>query len=137
MEALALSAERRALRPQQIWEDEVLTTQTPPCPAEAERVPGRYPVSLQLHYRVKSKPRPVEGCGQTIMMSSQDIVFVPSDGLEPGMNAEIVLEWPPLLDARIRLQLVLKVAITGSQNGEAEGRILAYDFRTRGAAEAK
>ena len=71
------------------------------------------------------------------MMSSKDIVFGPSHGLRPGMKAEIVVAWPRLLDDRIRLQLVLKVAITGSQNGEAEGRILAYDFRTRRAAEAK
>ena len=112
----------------------MLTTQTPRRPVETERVSVRYPVSLQLHYRVKSKPGPVEGFGQTRMMSSQDIVFVPSDGLKPGMNAEIVVDWPPLLDGR-HLQLVLQVTITGSQNGEAEGRIRTYDFRTRGPAE--
>ena len=113
----------------------MLTTQTPRCLAETERASVRYPVSLQLHYRVKSKPGPVEGFGQTRMMSCQDIVFVPSDGLKLGMNAEIVVDWPPLLDNRIRLQLVLQVAITGSQDGEAEAHILAYDFRTRGRAE--
>ena len=36
---------------------------------------------------------------------------------------------------RIRLQLVLKVSITDSQEGVVRARILAYDFRTcRGAA---
>jgi len=53
------------------------------------------------------------------------------------MKAEIVVAWPRLLDDQIRLQLVLQVTITGSQNGEAKGRIRAYDFRTRRAAEAE
>ena len=97
---------------------------------------GRYPIALQLQYRAKSKLGPVlHGFGQTRMISSKDIIFAPGDGLEPGMNAEIVLEWPRLLDDRIRLQLVLRVTITGSQDGVTEARILSYDFRTRGPAE--
>ena len=63
--------------------------------------------------------------------------FGRGNGLEPGMNAEIVLEWPRLLDGHIRLQLVLEATITGSQEGVAEARILAYQFRTRGSAEAE
>jgi hypothetical protein len=78
----------------------------------------------------------VDGFGQTKVMSSKDIVFGPSNGLRPGMKAEIVIAWPRLLDDRICLQLVLQVSITRSQNAEAEGRILAYDFRTHGVAEA-
>jgi hypothetical protein len=66
------------------------------------------------------------------MMSSQDIVFAPDNGLKPGMAAEIVLDWPFLLDNRIRLQLVLQVMITGSQDGVAEAHILAYQFHTAG-----
>jgi len=112
----------------------VLTVPTPRRLAETERAPDRYPVSLQLHYRVTSKLGRVEGFGQTRMMSSQDIVFVPSDGLELGMNAEIVVDWPPLPDDH-HLELVLQVTITGSQDGEAEACIRAYDFRTAGPAE--
>jgi hypothetical protein len=66
------------------------------------------------------------------MMSSQDLIFAPDNGLKPGMAAEIVLAWPFLLDNRIRLQLVLQVMITGSQDGVAEARILAYQFHTAG-----
>jgi hypothetical protein len=51
------------------------------------------------------------------------------------MNAEIVLDWPRLLDGRVSLQLVLDTTITGSRDGVAEARILAYDFRTRRTAE--
>ena len=106
-------------------------------PTAHERVPDRYPVSLQLCYRATSKRGPVEGFGQTRMMSSRDIIFAPDDGLEPGMTAEIVVDWPPLLDDRIRLQLVLQVTITGSKDGVAEASIWAYDFRTCRAGEAE
>jgi hypothetical protein len=92
-----------------------------------------YPIPLPLRYKATSKHGMVLGFGQTRMMSSQDIIFAPGDGLEPGMAAEVALAWPSLLDDRIHLQLVLQVMITGSQEGVADARILAYDFRTRRA----
>jgi hypothetical protein len=95
-----------------------------------------YPVPLPLRYRATSKHGVVLGFGQTIMMSSQDITFAAGNGLEPGMEAQIAIAWPFLLDGRIPLQLVLDATITGSQDGVAEARILAYDFRTAGPAEA-
>lgn len=104
-------------------------------PTAHERVPDRYPVSLQLRYEATSKRGPVQGFGQTRMMSSRDIIFAPDDGLEPGMTAEIVVEWPPLLDDR-HLQLLLQVTITRTQGGVAEARILAHGFRTSRPLEA-
>ena len=114
----------------------MLTTQTPRRPAETERASVRYPVSLQLHYRVKSKPGPVEGFGQTRMMSSKDIIFAGGNELQPGMKAEIAVAWPLLLDGHIRLQLMLKTIITSCQDGVVEARILEYDFRTHGLGVA-
>ena len=70
-------------------------------------------------------------------MSSKDIIFGLGEGLQPGMNAEIVVAWPRLLDGRIRLQLVLDVIITGSQDGVTEARILTHDFRTAGLVSSK
>ena len=77
----------------------------------------------------------VLGFGQTRMMSSQDIIFAAGDGLKPGMEAQIALAWPFLLDNRVPLQLVLDTTITATQDGVAEARILAHHFRTRRAAE--
>ena len=54
-------------------------------------VPNRYPISLQLLY--KAKRFAVEGFGHTVMMSSQDIVFAPDNGLKAGMGVEITLAW--------------------------------------------
>ena len=94
-----------------------------------ERALQRYSVSLPLRYKATSKHGLVYGFGQTRMMSSKDIIFAPGDGLAPGMNAQIVIDWPPPLDDH-RLQLVLQVIITGSEDGVAEAQILSYDFRT-------
>jgi hypothetical protein len=103
-------------------------------PTAHERVLNLYPVSLQLCYKATSNRGPVQGFGQTRMMSSQDIIFAPVEGLEPGMDAEIVLGWPSFLDD-YQLQLVLQVIITGSEDGVAEAQILAYRFRTADSAE--
>jgi hypothetical protein len=71
------------------------------------------------------------------MMGSQDLIFAPSDGLEPGMPVEISLAWPRLLDNRVRLEVMLTTTITGCQDGVAEARIWAFQFRTRKPAEAE
>ena len=90
-----------------------------------------YPIPLQLRYKAISNHRLVCGFGQSRTISSNEIIFASGDGLRPGVDAEIVVAWPRLLDDRIPLQLVLQVTITGSQDGVTEARILAYDFRTR------
>jgi hypothetical protein len=89
-----------------------------------------------LNYKAISEHGPVYGFGHTGMMSRRDIRFAAGDGLKPGMDAEIVVAWPRLLDDRIRLQLVLQVTITGSQDNVTEARIRAYDFRTLGTVSS-
>lgn len=93
--------------------------------------PRRYPLPLPLRYRTTPKYGTLHGAGLARMMSSQDIIFAPGDGLVPGMEAEIAVAWPFLLDGSIHLQLVLEATITSSEQGLTEARILAYDFRTR------
>ena len=97
-----------------------------------KRPPHRYWIPLQLGYKATSNHGSVCGFGNTRMMSSKEIIFGGGNGLEPGMQAEIVVAWPRLLDGRIRLQLVLDAIITGSQDGVVKARIRAYDFRTAG-----
>jgi hypothetical protein len=114
----------------------VTTAQGPQPQTTIQGPPRRYPVPLPLRYRAASKRGIALGFGQAIMMSSQDITFAAGNRLEPGMEAQIAIAWPFLLDGRIPQQLVLDATITASQNGVAEAHILAYDFRTAGPAEA-
>ena len=90
---------------------------------------------MQLRYKAISKHGRVYGFGQTRTMSSKDII--PGDGLKPGMNAEIPVEWPCLLEGRVHLQLVLQATITHSRDSVAEARIQAYNFRTRRPTNAE
>jgi hypothetical protein len=86
---------------------------------------------LQLRFKATSNQGAAYGFGQTRMMSSKEIIFAPSNGLRPGMIAEIAIAWPVLLEGHVGLQLVLEATITSNQDGVAEARITAYDFRTR------
>ena len=104
-------------------------------PKGTARAPNRYPIALQLRYRAKSELGPVQGLGETITISNQDIVFTPGDKLKPSMNVEIVLDWPCLRDPRIPLQLVLAVTIASTEESVVEARIVAYAFRTAERAE--
>ena len=122
------------MHPGEFAEDEVTTNQGPRH-RTIHGPPHWYPIPLPLHYKATSKHGMVLGFGQTRMMSSQDIIFAADDGLKPGMEAQIALAWPFLLDNRVPLQLVLDTTITGTQDGVAEARILAHHFRTRRAAE--
>jgi hypothetical protein len=79
----------------------------------------RYPISLQLRYKATSEHRMLYGFGETRMMSSKDIVFAPGDGLAPGMEAEIAVAWPFLLEGRVALQLVLDATMSAVENGVA------------------
>ena len=103
----------------------------------AQRPARRYPIEFELRYKATSRNGTLHGFGQSRIISSKDIIFGPSDGLERGMKAEIAIAWPFLLDGHIRLQLVLETVITGSEGGAAEARILSYHFRTRRPAEAE
>ena len=101
------------------------------------RAPRQYEIPLRLRYKATSKQGPLYGLGQSRLIGSRDITFSPSDGLKPGMNADITVDWPRLLDDRIRLQLVLQVTIIGAQDGVAEARITTYDFHTAELAEVE
>jgi len=113
-----------------------VTTVQGPLHRTIHEPPHRYPVSLPLRYKATSKRGTVQGFGQTTMMSSRDIIFAADDGLEPGMTAEIVVEWPPLL-GDLHLQLMLQVTITGTQDGVAEACIWAHHFHTRRPKEVE
>jgi len=104
---------------------------------QIQEAPRRYPIPLRLSYKSIAKHGPVYGFGQIRMISNKEIIFTAGDGLEQGMKAEIVVAWPCLLDDRIRLQLVLQVTITDSQDNVIEGRIRTHDFRTRRSEEVE
>ena len=112
-----------------------MRTGKPPRWTRGQEPTRRYLIALRLRYRAKTKHGQLSGFGQTRMMSSKDITFDGGNGLEPGMNAEIVLDWPRLRDGWIHLELVLKVTINVHHDGVVEAYIVTYVFRTRPEGE--
>jgi hypothetical protein len=94
----------------------------------------QFPLVLPLKYRVISpEAKAISGTGSTVSLSSTDIIFEADQPLGSGVQCEISIAWPVLLESRIRLQLVLQSVITRSEYQFVMGGVSKYEFRTVGA----
>ena len=93
----------------------------------------QFPLVLPLKYKTTSRrAKAISGTGSTVLLSSTDIVFNADQPLGSGVQCEISIDWPVLLEGRIGLQLVLHSVITRSE-GQVTARVSQYEFRTRGS----
>jgi hypothetical protein len=70
----------------------------------------RYPLELNIRYRYFAGGSLRFGAGRTINVSSGGVLvastrIIPPHEMSVGENVEMSIEWPPLLDGRISLQL--------------------------------
>lgn len=101
-------------------------------PAE-RRSKRRYPISLDVHYKVL-KHRRVErfGSGRTLNISSGGILFE-ADGVLPASGPiELALNWPFLLHGSCNLKLVIRGRIVRSEAKSVAVRAEFHEFRTTG-----
>lgn len=70
--------------------------------------------------------------GECLNISSSGLLFATTEPLFQGQSVEASLDWPMLLDHRIRLILVVKGQIVRVGNGRAAMRIERYEFKTAG-----
>jgi PilZ domain len=80
-----------------------------PVPAE-RRSKVRYPLDLSVRFRYFSGGSLLFGVGRTADVSSSGVLVLSPRVLSPnelsvGVTVEMNIEWPPLLDGRISLQL--------------------------------
>jgi hypothetical protein len=95
--------------------------------------PMQFPLVLPLKYVVISpKAKAISGTGSTVLLSSTDIIFQADQPLVSGVQCEISIAWPVLLESRIHLQLVLESVITRSEGQFVMAGVVKYEFRTRG-----
>src|SRR5215472_14594737 len=93
--------------------------------------PMHFPLVLPLKYKaIFPKGKPISGTGSTVLLSSTDIVFNADQPLGSGVQCEISIDWPVLLEGRIGLQLVLRSKIARSEGQFVMGRVFKYEFRT-------
>ena len=90
------------------------------------RARARFPVTLQLHYRMKGRP----GAGKTANISSRGVLFTAEHELAVGMHLELAVEWPVLLEGSIPLHLCLSGTIVRVRGYQAAFEIKRHLFRT-------
>jgi hypothetical protein len=74
--------------------------------------------------------------GESLNISSKNMLFTTTEAFLPGQVVEALIDWPMLLDNRLRLILAVEGVVVQTAEDQAAMRIQRYEFRTRGVAEA-
>jgi hypothetical protein len=101
------------------------------------RLSQRYPLRLAVKCR-RIEPRfRFDGIivGESLNISSKDLLIASTEAFQPGQVVEASIDWPILLDNRIRLALVVEGEVVTTAEGHAAIRIERHQFRTRGPTE--
>jgi hypothetical protein len=89
----------------------------------------RYPLVLNVHYRTPGRSVP-GGEGQVVNMSSGGAFIVSSHTLTVGAELEVCMEWPPLLDGWVHLQLVALGRVVRCSESSFALSFRRHQFRT-------
>lgn len=120
-----------------------------PAPAEARsatlleitptehRSHQRYPIKLEVEYRVVKKGRVEHGFGRTLNISSGGVFFETKSALPATGPIELLLNWPFLLEGVCPLKLVMRGRIVRSDGKGVAIRFKHHEFRTAGARASK
>jgi len=73
--------------------------------------------------------------GESLNISSKNLLFTTTEAFLPGQVVEALIDWPMLLDNRVRLTLAVEGVVVKTTADRAAMRIERYEFRTRGVAE--
>lgn len=108
-------------------------------PSAAERRRSqRFALPLTLRLRT-IEPLPYVDqiiSGECLNISSSGLLFTAAEVFSPGQVIEAFVDWPVLLDNRIRLTLIVEGAIVRTVRGHAAMSIDKYRFRTAGVRGA-
>jgi hypothetical protein len=105
---------------------------------------ANHPMSQPYPLRLAFKCRRMESrftwnrliTGESLNISSTDLLFTADEAFLPGQALEAFIDWPLLLDNRVRLTLVVEGKVVGTAENHAAMRIERYQFRTRGGVES-
>ena len=100
-----------------------------------QRARDRYPISLDLHYKVLRGGRVEQaGTGRTLNISSGGVFFETDDRLPKRGLVEVAMQWPYLLEGVCGLKLVMRghIVRSGGDCRETAVRAEFREFRTAG-----
>ena len=96
------------------------------------RATARFPLSLELRYAVTRRRLPASnGSGRTIDLSSSGLAFTADKPLPTGVNVEVSIDWPVLLDGGVQLQLTVSGLVVRTSGTVTALKIVRHEFKTR------
>jgi len=107
-------------------------------PRTDQRSRGRYPISLELQYKLFRGGRVQQtGTGRTVNISSGGVLFETEDLLPPRGTVEVAMQWPFLLQGVCGLKLVMRGRIvrSGGHRRVTALRAEFHEFRTAGVRQ--
>jgi hypothetical protein len=95
------------------------------------RTANRFPIELPIRFETIGRRKSREcGLGQTINISSTEILFTTDQFLNPGYRVKVAIRWPARLGTTVGLQLVALGRVVWSQQGSAAIEIQHHEFHT-------
>jgi hypothetical protein len=109
-----------------------------PLPSELpdRRGNNRFPLQVDLRYRIVRTRLATEGSGKTLNMASSGILFTTQEPIPVGHLIELAVSWPARLSGSCALQLVASGRVVRSDSRRAAMVIQRYEFRTRRSVPA-
>jgi hypothetical protein len=94
----------------------------------------RFPIELEVRYKLFNRKTIEVGSGRTINMSSSGALFTTERPLAIGERLELAVDWPARLDDGCALMLVITGHVLRSEGTRGAIAFERYEFRTRGVA---
>jgi hypothetical protein len=96
------------------------------------RSKSRFPLRLEVRYRILSGGPSLIGVGRTVNMSSRGLLIASVDvKVNPGARLQLTVYWPSLLHGTTPLQLIVSCRVTRCLPEEFAVELDQYQFRTK------
>ena len=98
-----------------------------------QRSRRRYPILLEVEYKMNRRPVVLSGSARTLNISSGGVLFEVNDLLPANGPIRLILNWPILLDKVRPLKLVIDGHIVRNEGNRIAITIKHHEFYTTGA----
>jgi hypothetical protein len=106
-------------------------------PVTDQRLHCRYPIRLELEYRVLNKGRAEQrGLGRTLDISSGGVLFEANDSLPVHSRIQLLLNWPFSSEGICPLKLLIRGHVVRSVDGAVAVRTERHEFRLAGVCSS-
>jgi len=102
----------------------------PACTFTERRSGVRFPLRLRVHFRTLGRGSSFSGLGWVVNMSSVGALIDGQQELSADTRIELNIEWPSLLDGRVRLQLFAVGRVVRCEGSRFAVVLVRHQFRT-------